>query len=151
MTGAVTIIIGGAAVAKGRPRMTRKGHIYTPAKTRRYEAHGRLAAQQAMDGRPPIAVPVRAEITVDLPVPASWSGKRRDGALAGDICPTTRPDADNYVKAALDAINTIVVTDDSLIVELTATKQYAPVPALTIVITPLPALTAQGKQQSFAA
>jgi len=30
----------------------------------------------------------------------------------------TRPDADNYVKAALDAINAIVVADDSLIVEL---------------------------------
>src|SRR6266436_7860122 len=114
MTGAVTIIIAGPAVAKGRPRVTRRGFVYTPAATRKYEAHGRLAAQLAMNGRAPIAVPVRAEIVINLPVPASWSGKRRDAALRGDVRPTTRPDADNYVKAALDAINEIVVADDSL-------------------------------------
>ena len=82
------------------------------------------------------------EITVDLPVPASWSGKRRDAALRGDIRPTSRPDTDNYVKAALDAINAIAVADDSLVVELAAEKRYAPVPCLTITITPLPAVPA---------
>jgi Holliday junction resolvase RusA-like endonuclease len=96
-----------------------------------------------MDGRPPIAVPVRAEIAIDLPVPASWSCKRRDAALRGDIRPTTRPDADNYIKAALDAVNAIVVADDSLVVDLVAIKRYASVPQLTIMIAPLPALTAQ--------
>ena len=145
MSGVVTITIGGEPVAKGRPRMTRRGFAYTPAATRKYEAHGRLAAQLAMDGRPPITVPVHAEIVIDLPVPASWSAKRRDAALLGNVRPTTRPDADNYVKAALDAINAIVVADDSLVVDLVARKHYATVPALTIVITPLPALTAQGR------
>ena len=145
MTGAVTITIGGEPVANGRPRMTCRGFAYTPAATRKYEAHGRLAAQLAMNGRPPITVPVHAEIVIDLPVPASWSAKRRDAALLGNVRPTTRPDADNYVKAALDAINAIVVADDSLVVDLVARKHYATVPALTIVITPLPALTAQGR------
>jgi len=143
VTGAITITIGGEPVAKGRPRATRGGFVYTPAATRKYEAHGRLAAQLAMNGAPPITVPVRAEITIDLPVPASWSAKRRDAALRGDVRPTTRPDADNYVKAALDAVNAIVIADDSLVVDLIVTKKYATVPALTIVITPLPALTAQ--------
>jgi hypothetical protein len=54
MSGAVTIIIGGPPPAKGRPRLTRRGFAYTPTATRKYEAHGRLAAQPAMDGRPPI-------------------------------------------------------------------------------------------------
>jgi Holliday junction resolvase RusA-like endonuclease len=145
MSGAVTIVIGGPPTAKGRPRMTRRGFAYTPAKTRKYEAHGRLAAQQAMNGQPPIAVPVRAEVTIELPVPASWSGKRREAALRGEIRPTSRPDADNYVKAALDAVNAIVVADDSLVVDLVVTKKYAAVPALTVTVTPLPALTAQGR------
>src|SRR5262245_9606946 len=92
----ITIVIGGAAVAKGRPRMTRKGFAYTPAATRKYEAHGRLAAQEAMAGRPPISTPVHAEIVVDLPVPASWSQKKQDAALRGEIRPTSRPDVDNY-------------------------------------------------------
>jgi Holliday junction resolvase RusA-like endonuclease len=145
MTGAVTIVIGGEPIAKGRPRTTRRGFAYTPAATRKYEAHGRLAAQLAMDGRPPINVPVRAEVTVDLPVPASWSGKRRDSALHGDIRPTTRPDCDNYIKSALDAVNGIVVADDSLVVDLVVAKKYALTSQLTIVITPLLALTAQGR------
>jgi Holliday junction resolvase RusA-like endonuclease len=145
MSGAVTIVIGGPPTAKGRPRMTRRGFAYTPAKTRKYEAHGRLAAQQAMNGQPPIAVPVRAEVTIELPVPASWSAKRREAALRGEIRPTSRPDADNYVKAALDTVNAIVVADDSLVVDLVVTKKYAAVPALTVTVTPLPALTAQGR------
>jgi len=96
----VTVVIAGPAVAKGRPRMTRKGFVIsTPSATRKYEAHGRLAV------RSPITVPARAEITVDLPVPASWSAKRRDAALRGDVRPTSRPDTDNYIKSALDAVN----------------------------------------------
>jgi len=98
-----------------------------------------------MNGRPPVAVPVRAEISVDLPVPISWSGKRRDAALRGEIRPTSRPDTDNYVKAALDAVNAIVVADDSLVVDLIVAKKYAAIPQLVITITPLPALTAQGR------
>jgi hypothetical protein len=38
-------------VAKARPRVTRRGIAYTPAHTRKYEAHGRLAAQLAMGDR----------------------------------------------------------------------------------------------------
>jgi Holliday junction resolvase RusA-like endonuclease len=146
MSAAITITIGGEPVAKGRPRFVRKtGIAFTPSHVRKYEAHGRLAAQLAMDGRPLIVVPVRAEITIDLPVPASWSAKRRDAALRGDVRPTTRPDVDNYVKSALDAINQIVVADDSMIVDLLVSKKYAAVPQLTIVVTPLPTLKAQGR------
>jgi hypothetical protein len=95
MTGAVTITIGGEPVAKARARVTRRGFVYTPAATRKYEAHGRLAAQVAMNGRPPINVPVRADITIDLPVPASWSGKRRDAALRGEIRSGLENEAEN--------------------------------------------------------
>ena len=102
MTDAVTITVNGEVVAKGRPRMTRRGFVYTPAATRKYEAHARPAAQLVMNGRPPIAVPVFAEIVIDLPVPTSWSDKRRDAALRGDIRRTSRPDTDNYIKIALD-------------------------------------------------
>ena len=142
MSEPVTVLIAGEPVAKARPRATRRGFVYTPAHVRKYEAHGRLAAQQAMDGRPPMAVPARAKITVDLPVPASWSGRRRDAALRGDVRPTSRPDTDNYIKAALDAINAIVVTDDSLVVDLIAIKRYAPVPALTAQVGLSPAAPA---------
>jgi Holliday junction resolvase RusA-like endonuclease len=139
MSGAqITVIIAGTAVAKGRPRVTRKGFFYTPASTRKYETHGRLCAQEVMVDRAPIAVPVKAEISVDLPVPQSWSAKRQAAALAGYIRPTSRPDTDNYVKAALDGI---AITDDPLV---TAEKRYARVPKLTITVMPLPSATANG-------
>jgi Holliday junction resolvase RusA-like endonuclease len=78
-------------------------------------------------------------------VPTSWSDKRQNAARRGDIRPTTRPDADNFVKVSLDCINNIVISDDSLVVDLIVTKKYAAVPALTIVIAPLAAATAQGR------
>jgi Holliday junction resolvase RusA-like endonuclease len=133
----VTIIVSGDPVAKARPRLTRKGFAYTPAATRKYEAHGRLAAQVAMGDRRPIAVPVRIVALVELPIPSSWSRTRTAAALTGDIRPTTRPDIDNYLKGGLDAINGIVVLDDSYVVELH--KKYGVQPKLVLTVFPLAA------------
>jgi Holliday junction resolvase RusA-like endonuclease len=126
----IRIIVDGLAVAKGRARATRKGFVYTPAATRKYEAYARLAASEAMNGRPPLHGPVRLDLLVELPIPASWSQKKRLTAIAGLIKPTTRPDLDNYVKSALDAINTIVIADDSQIIELRASKRFSEQPKL---------------------
>jgi Holliday junction resolvase RusA-like endonuclease len=134
---AITVAISGEPVAKGRARITRRGFAYTPAATRKYEAHGRLAAQLAMDGRPPIEGPVRISVVVELPVPSSWSARKKAGALAGGIRPTSRPDVDNYVKAILDAVNGIVLADDALVVELHAIKHYGSVPQMVATICPI--------------
>ena len=112
MSNAVTVVVSGEPVAKGRARMTRKGSAYTPAATRKYEAHARLAAQLAMDGRPPLEMPVRIELLVELPVPASWSKRKAEAAITGGVRPTSRPDVNNYVKSILDAIDSIVVVND---------------------------------------
>jgi Holliday junction resolvase RusA-like endonuclease len=136
MTAPVTIIIDGHAVAKGLPRVTRRGFVYTPAATRKYEAHGRMAAQLAMNGRPPITGPVSLFALVELPVPASWSSS---------VMPTTKPDLNNYLKSALDSINGIVISDDALIVQLEARKRYGVDPKLVLLITPLAALPANGR------
>jgi Holliday junction resolvase RusA-like endonuclease len=136
----VTITIRGPAVAKGRPRFTRKGFAYTPAATRKYEAHGCLAAQLAMGDQPPLNGPVCLTAIVEIPIPASWSKRRRALAIASGICPTTRPDADNFLKSAMDAINGIVVADDSLIVKATVEKKYGLDPKLVLLITPLGAM-----------
>jgi Holliday junction resolvase RusA-like endonuclease len=131
----VTVIINGEPVAKARPRMTRRGFVYTPAATRKFEAHGRLSAQLAMDGRPPIEVPVR----IELPVPASWSRRKTADAITGHIRPTSRPDVDNYLKAILDAISTIVVADDAQVVEVYAKKKFSVAPKMIATIFPLDA------------
>jgi Holliday junction resolvase RusA-like endonuclease len=148
MTDAVTITVNGEVVAKGRPRMTRRGFVYTPATTRKYEAHARLAAQLAMGDRAPLQIPVRVELAVELPVPTSWSNKRRLAALAGAIAPTSKPDIDNYVKTALDAINTIVVIDDALVVEMQARKRFSDQPKLVAIVTPLDATAANTRAKT---
>jgi Holliday junction resolvase RusA-like endonuclease len=135
----VTVIINGEPVAKGRPRMTRRGFVYTPAATRRFEAHGRLSAQLAMGDRPLIDVPVRIELLVELPVPASWSRRKTADAITGHIRPTSRPDVDNYLKAILDAINSIVVADDAQVVEVYAKKKFSVAPKMIATIFPLDA------------
>jgi Holliday junction resolvase RusA-like endonuclease len=132
-----TIIIDGPAVAKGRPRMTRRGIAYTPAATRKYEAYSRLAAMVAMKGRPPFCMPVKLTAVVELLIPISWSGKRRAAAITGDIRPAGRPDLDNFLKAALDAITGIVVADDALVVEIDARKRYSVAPKMVLTVTPL--------------
>ena len=133
----MTVVIAGEPVAKARPRVTRRGITYTPAHTRKYEAHARLAAQLAMGDRPPIEVPVRLELVVELPIPDSWSGRRRALAITGDLLPTSRPDVDNYIKAGLDSLNEIVVRDDSQIVEITARKRFSIAPKLVMTVFPL--------------
>jgi Holliday junction resolvase RusA-like endonuclease len=133
----VTVVIAGEPVAKARPRVTRRGIAYTPAHTRKYEAHGRLAAQLAMGDRPPIEAPVRLELVAELPIPVSWSGRKRSLAVSGDVLPTCRPDVDNYVKAAIDSLNEIVVRDDSQIVEITARKRFSIAPELVMTVFPL--------------
>jgi Holliday junction resolvase RusA-like endonuclease len=135
----ITVVIAGEPVAKGRPRMTRGGHPYTPSHTRRYEAHGRLAAQLAMGDRPPLDTPVRVVIGAELPVPTTWSGRKRTAALAGEVVPSGRPDLDNLAKGALDAIRSIVVVDDALVVEMTALKRFSAVPRLVVTVQPLAA------------
>jgi Holliday junction resolvase RusA-like endonuclease len=133
----VTVVIAGEPVAKARPRLTRHGIAYTPAHTRKYEAHGRLAAQLAMGARPPIEAPVRLELVAELPIPGSWSGRRRALAVTGDLLPTSRPDVDKFIKAGLDSLNEIVVRDDSQIVEISARKRFSIAPKLVMTVFPL--------------
>jgi Holliday junction resolvase RusA-like endonuclease len=139
MTEPITIIVAGAPVPKGRARATKRGFMYTPARTRAYESHTRLAAQLAMNGKPPLAVPVRVEILAELPVPRSWPVRRAAEAITGGIVPTSRPDADNYAKAILDAINGIVLVDDAQVVELRAVKKFGVAPKMVATVFPLAA------------
>ena len=136
----ITVTVRGPAAPKGRPRFTRAGFAYTPAKTRKYEAHGRLAAQVVMGDKPPFAGPVHLTALIELPIPSSWSKRRCASAIVGDIRPTSRPDIDNYLKSGMDVINGIVVADDSLIVKVTLEKKFGIDPKLVLLITPLGAL-----------
>jgi hypothetical protein len=52
------------------------------------------------------------------------------------------------VKTALDAINTIVVIDDALVVEMQARKRFSDQPKLVAIVTPLDAATANARAKA---
>jgi Holliday junction resolvase RusA-like endonuclease len=152
MTTPFVIEFCGEPVAKGRPRFASIGgkpRAYSPAKTRHYEAALQYAAQQAMDGRPLLVGALSMSIVASLPVPQSWSNKKRVQALAGKIAPTKRPDVDNYAKIAADALNAVVFLDDSQITFLMVSKVYGERPSLRIEVSPL-ALDAEQKASEAA-
>lgn len=132
----ISFTIEGAPVPKGRPRFTRTGHTFTPAKTRQYEALVTARAREAMIGKRKIEKPsaVRVDILAIFPVPSSWSKKRRTAALLGVDHHISKPDLDNVAKAALDGINGVVFEDDSQVVELRARKAYGTEPEVKVFI-----------------
>lgn len=119
----ISFTIPGPPTGKGRPRVTRSGHAYTPQKTRNAEAHVKLLAGQAMAGRPPLEGPVHVCVSVRCTVPASWPLKRRYEAEFNRIRPG-KPDLDNVVKLIMDALNGVVVVDDKQVAVMTASKRY---------------------------
>ncbi|WP_022722889.1 RusA family crossover junction endodeoxyribonuclease [Rhodopseudomonas sp. B29] len=129
MTDPVTIIVAGDPQGKGRARAFRRGNFighYTPEKTRTYEGIIRSLAMDAMSGRLPIEAPVEIDLSIIFAVPASWSQKKRAQAIAGEIKPAKKPDADNVIKAFTDAMNGVVFKDDAQIVAGRFAKAYGP-------------------------
>lgn len=133
----VVITLAGEPKGKGRPRFARAtGRAFTPAATRSYEAALRYAAQEAMGDRFPIGDAVVVTVEARMPIPQSWSKKRRAEAAAGRLRATCKPDIDNLVKV-IDALNEVVWVDDKQIVKAEVTKVYSDKPALVIQVFPL--------------
>lgn len=124
MTAKILFIVPGTPVPKGRPRFTRQGRTYTPAKTKSYEEQIAILGKAAMNGLEPLKTPVAVLVTVFFPIPASYSAKRREACLAGLEKHTKRPDLDNVVKAITDGMNGVVYEDDCQIVRIVAKKDY---------------------------
>lgn len=134
----IAFTVPGTPVAKGRPIVSTFGGrpmLRTPDRTARYESQVALFAAQAMEGRKPVDAAVIVDAMAVFPVAASWSKKRRLAALAGELYPVCRPDADNLAKSLADGANGVVWTDDSRIVDMRIRKRYGEVPGLYVSVT----------------
>ena len=129
----IRIFVPGEPIPKGRPRMTRTGHAYTPQKTRDFELKMSYVAIRTMRecGRDRLSGPLRVLMKVILPVPKSYSKKKAGDCLSQNILPISRPDLDNFIKC-LDALNGIVWEDDSQIVCLESWKVYGEKPGIQV-------------------
>lgn len=106
---------------QARPRFG-GGHAYEPSAIRTYKTAVGFAARSAMAGVEPMTAPIAVVVKCYRNFkPAS----RRYG------------DADNLLKAVLDALNRVVWRDDAQVVRATVEKLQSPTPRLEIEIMPV--------------
>lgn len=108
-------------VAKGRPRLARNGHTYTPQKTQdAEESLKKLMRYSPQCPKEPLKRALCVQIVFWVEMPKSWSLKKR-GAFKSTLH-IQRPDLDNLVKTVCDAANEILWEDDSQIAILEVKK-----------------------------
>ena len=129
----ITVVYDGTPQAKARARFGR-GHAYTPQATVDYQQPGWCAKAAWAAASRSLGRNVTRIIRIkraDLLVESAASR-----AIAGTNQPTGKPDTDNLLKAALDAINGIVVADDAQVVEISARKVYGVNPKTIVTVAP---------------
>jgi Holliday junction resolvase RusA-like endonuclease len=137
MTDPVTIVLLGEPVPFAH-RQTKAGRRYTPSKQKNEHAALRLIAQQEMSGREPFEGALVMELLAERKIPASWSMKKKNAAILGLIRPTSKPDLDNYIKQAKDALKGVVWLDDAQVVEYKRPRKvYGKQPKLVITVSEL--------------
>lgn len=131
--------IPGEPVAKARPRLgVVNGHAmaFTPKKTRSYEDIVRQIAVREWGKQEPLAgVAITLELVFTRGIRASWPKRKQALVALGEVAPIGKPDLDNLVKACTDGMNGIVYLDDSMIVQITATKCYGLEPGVDVRMT----------------
>lgn len=128
--------ISGEPMGKQRPKFSSANgfvRTYTPAKTMHYEEWVKLCYQQA-NGEYFGEVPL--EITVDayFEIPKSFSKKKWQQAISGELLPTKKPDADNILKIICDSLNGVAYKDDKQIVSARIQKHYGGKPCVVVEI-----------------
>jgi Holliday junction resolvase RusA-like endonuclease len=122
----------GQPIAKARPRVTRSGIAYTPAKTVNYETMVKYTYQSLYWHLEPSTKLIEASITAIFPVPKSYSKKKANELLAGHYNYDKKPDCDNLAKIILDALNGIAYKDDSQVTILHIAKEYGTQPKVIV-------------------
>jgi len=137
----ITVSLLGVPTPFARMRLSRGGIHYVPPEQRNAAAALRIAAAEAMrhGGHAVLDEALSLTLLAEFPVPGSWSKKRRNLAILGEIRPGGRPDIDNLYKLAADAMSGIVYRDDALIVECRLRKVYGVQPKLVVTVAPIAA------------
>ncbi|MCM3141695.1 RusA family crossover junction endodeoxyribonuclease [Brevibacillus sp. MER 51] len=90
------------------------------------------AASQSTVGQPTPS-PLALKMVFVMPIPESWSKKKRWDAL--NKAHMTKPDLDNLIKGCTDALNGVVWQDDKQIIAVEATKVYGFEPRIELYVT----------------
>lgn len=109
---------------------------YQPAKVTNYANWVKMSFWKEHTGWLPYTadIPLKMKIDAYLPIPDSWSEKKKRKAESGEIRPTVKPDTDNIGKMIKDALNGIAYADDRQVVSETITKKYSNLPRVEVEI-----------------
>lgn len=129
----LTIVVPGKPMGKGRPRFSRSGTAYTPAKTVSAENWVKCCAMEQA-GQHICLEALAVTVQAIFPIPTSWPRSKQKLASEGRFRPIGKPDADNCAKLYLDSLNGIIWRDDSQVVDLTVTKTYGHEPKTIITV-----------------
>lgn len=131
--------VPGQPKGKARARTVRRGggksFSYTPEGTILYEnliktCYLQDAGHVLFNDGQPLAV----DIIAFYEVPKSYSKKKKQEMLDGQLYPTKKPDIDNIAKCVLDALNKLAYRDDTQVVRLHMEKRYAKIPRVEVEI-----------------
>lgn len=119
----------GTPQGKERPRMTKRGHTYTPEKTREYENLVKAEYDRQCKGRffgevGELKMPIKVYIAAYFNIPKSFTKGKKSAAEYNIIRPTKKPDSDNIAKVICDALNGVAYLDDTQVVHLVVDKLY---------------------------
>ena len=120
------IRIEGTPIVTPRPRVTKRGHAYTPARAKKaQERIGQAWKDRYGDTQLQGAVALQVELRFEPP--KSWSKKKQAAAIAGEIAATSHAigDIDNLAKTVMDGLNEVAFSDDSQVTAISISKVYA--------------------------
>lgn len=124
------IAVSGTPIPQGSKQAYRTGdRIYlVEANKAVYEWRERIAkaAREYMEHIGIFEQPIHLELVFLMPRPKTVTREH----------PTTKPDLDKLVRAVNDAITGIIFKDDSQVVKITASKQYAKYGMTGVIIQP---------------
>jgi Holliday junction resolvase RusA-like endonuclease len=125
-------IIPGRPQGKERPRISKSGGVYTPARTKAYENLIKGCYTEQCSGISFGSKSIRMSVKAYVPPLSRFRKAEKLAALSGEIKPTAKPDADNILKAVLDALNGLAYDDDRYIYKLEIEREYSENPRLEI-------------------
>jgi len=129
----ISFIIPGEPQGKLRPRWSPHG-TYTPTKTVNYETYIKEMFVISYPDFIPLEGALRMHLTAWLMIPRRASKKKQKLMEERIIRPAKKPDFDNIIKAAADALESLAYKNDNQIVTCIIHKFYSIKPRLEIEI-----------------
>jgi len=134
----LNVTIPGDPVPQHRPRFarTKQGYVrtYNVKEDGDYREKLVWSIKHSVEAPVPRDRRLRVRVGIYRPIPKSTSNSRRLMMLHGQVSPTGRPDADNYLKQIMDGLNSVVWEDDSQITDAQVQKFYSETPRLHLIV-----------------